>query len=158
MRIDEKLLAKSLASNFFVKSTPRPFKSYHLRFVSKLLSWTYARDVQNAIIKAYQSHHHLGYNRRPLPPTILTFRIEPVFTYGRREERPSQEDRRKLESYSPWEGVYSDTRMAWDREYGWRYHGPGQMQCWMVADLESWKVIINQKQERLMIVEFHGRL
>jgi len=132
------IAAKSLASNFFVKSTIRPFKSYHLRF-SNFLSWTYARDVQNALIKAYQSHHH-NLNRRPLPPTIITFRFAPVFTYGRREPRPSQEERAKLEDYGEWEELIPETRMAWGRDRGWRYHGPGQMQCWMVADMDDWKV------------------
>jgi lipoate-protein ligase B len=145
MRIDGKLLTKSLASNFFVKSNLRPWKAYHLPFSDKLLSWTYARDVQNSIIKAYQSHHHTGINRRPLPPTIITFRFEPVFTYGRSEVRPSSEDRRRLETYTPMEGVSTDTRMAWDREYGWRYHGPGQVQCWMVADLDGWRVMFTHK-------------
>jgi len=140
MRVDEKLFAKSLSSNFFVKSTPRPLNSYHLRFSNKPLSWTHARDIQNAMVKEYQSHHHLGKNARPLPPTFMTFRFEPVFSYGRKEPRPTQEDRRKLEEYAVWDGVLTDTRMAWSRDYGWRYHGPGQVQCWMVADLDEWKV------------------
>ena len=45
-----------------------------------------------------------------------------------------------LEGLPGTDGLHAETRMAWGRERGWRYHGPGQVHCWMVADLEDWNV------------------
>ena len=131
--------AKSSSTSFHIVSHLRPFKAYHLR-LSTPVSWTYARDLQNSIIKGYQSHHH-NPHRRPLPPTFITLRLQPVFTYGRaREERPTQRERRMLEGLPGADGRVAETRMAWHRDRGWQFHGPGQVQCWMVVDLRDWNV------------------
>jgi lipoate-protein ligase B len=127
----------AVPSPFFINPHPRPDKAYHLRLGT--VSWTRARDIQNAIVKAYQSHHH-SLRRRPLPPTIITLRLRPVFTYGRKEVRPLQVERKMLEGIPTVEGIVADTRMAWSREQGWRFHGPGQVHCWIVADLLDWSV------------------
>ena len=133
------LSALSVAQSIFPTSHYRPLKAYHLRFRGPI-DWTLARDTQNAIIKAYQEHHH-KIPRRPLPPTFITLRFNPVFTYGRsRDERPSVQDRRMLEGLPEMDGLSAETRMAWSRESGWRFHGPGQLHCWMVADLQDWQV------------------
>ena len=126
------------SSGFLVQKLPRPVKAFHLPFRDPI-SWTYARDVQNAIIKAYQEHHH-RISRRPLPPTFLTLRLKPVFTYGRSDERPSLQERKMLEGLPGWDGYNAETRMAWSREQGWRFHGPAQVHCWMVVDLSDWNV------------------
>src|SRR5579859_1024902 len=139
MRLNPAKAAKSIGSGFFIQHRPRPLKAYHLRFEDPI-SWTYARDVQNTVIKAYQAHHHLGLSRKPLPPTFITLRFLPVFTYGRRDERPTARDRRILEGLPGRDGSVVETRMAWSRESGWQFHGPGQIHCWMVADLMDWRV------------------
>jgi hypothetical protein len=46
-----------------------------------------------------------------------------------------------LEGIPDSDGLVAETRMAWHREAGWQFHGPGQVQCWMVVDLEDWSVI-----------------
>lgn len=128
-------------SQYFVNGASRPQNAYHLRFHDPL-RWTVARDIQNAIVKAYQAHHHLPKSfRHPLRPIFLTLRLKDVFTYGRRrDQRPSKEDRKLLEGLPGKDGLATETRMAWGRETGWRYHGVGQIHCWMVADLDHWKV------------------
>ena len=55
-------------------------------------------------------------------------------------ERPSQRERMMLEGLPGGDGLVMETRMAWSRERGWRYHGPGQVHFWMVADLDDWNV------------------
>jgi hypothetical protein len=45
-----------------------------------------------------------------------------------------------LEGLPGADGLVTETRMAWHREAGWQFHGPGQIQCWMVVDLEHWSV------------------
>jgi lipoate-protein ligase B len=131
--------AKQIPHRFFVKYHPRPIKAYHLRLPAPV-RWTYARDLQNSIIKAYQTHHH-NIVRRPLPPTFITLQFKPVFTFGRyAKERPSQRERMMLEGLPGGDGLVTETRMAWSRERGWRYHGPGQVHFWMVADLDDWNV------------------
>ena len=139
MRDSLKRSAKAIPTHFFVKYNPRPVKAYHLRLPHPV-TWTYARDVQNAIITAYQEHHHNS-SRRPLPPTFISLQFKPVFTYGRqRGERPSLSDRLMLEGLPGPDGLVAETRMAWHRDTGWQYHGPGQVHCWMVADLDDWNV------------------
>jgi len=139
MRTTTSASAKQIPSRFFVKYHPRPVSAYHLRLALPV-RWTYARDLQNSIIKAYQAHHH-NIVRRPLPPTIITLQFKPVFTYGRSPaERPSQRERMMLEGLPGGDGLVTETRMAWSRERGWRYHGPGQVHFWMVADLDDWNV------------------
>jgi lipoate-protein ligase B len=139
MRYFPRNSAKAIPSHFFVKYNPRPVKAYHLR-LSGPVTWTYARDVQNAIIQIYQKHHHNA-SRRPLPPTFISLQFKPVFTYGRvRHERPSLAERRMLEGLPAPDGLVAETRMAWHRDSGWKYHGPGQVHCWMVADLADWNV------------------
>lgn len=139
MRNTAPKLAKSIPTRFFVKYYPRPLQAYHLRLPSPV-QWTYARDVQNTIIKAYQEHHH-RLPQRPLPPTFITLQFKPVFTYGReREERPSPRERMMLEGLPGSDGLNTEIRKAWHRERGWRYHGPGQVHFWMVADLVGWNV------------------
>ena len=140
MQIPARLSADSVPNQFFIKlPKPRPKKAFHLAF-SDPISWTLARDTQNAIVKAYQSHHHSN-SRRVLPPTFITLRFNPVFTYGRKKNRrPSIQERKMLEGLPEGNGLCAETRMAWGREYGWRFHGPGQIHCWMVADLRDWNV------------------
>ena len=144
MRFSGKVFPISNPGEFF--NSHRPIIAYHLRF-REPIAWTYVRDVQNEIIKAYQLHHHKR-SPRPLPPTFLTFRFKPVFTYGRdKEQRPSLQDRKMLEGLPEIDGFFAETRMAWSRETGWRFHGPGQVHCWMVADLRHWNVrIIRSKR------------
>lgn len=142
--------AKPLAHRFFVGHHPRPIEAYHLRLPNPV-TWTYARDLQNAIVKAYQSHHH-NIPRHALPPTFITLRFQPVFTYGRqREDWPSKRERKMLEGIPDSDGLVAETRMAWHRATGWQFHGPGQVQCWMVVDLEDWSVITHLRMQ-LMIV------
>ena len=142
-----KLTTRPLPAPGFKVIIPQklPTLAYHLR-CSGPLSWTYARDIQNSIIKAYQNYHHIGNKRnrrRPLPPTFITLRLHPVFTYGRnRDERPSKQDRKLLEGLPEIHGWNAETRMAWERDSGWRFHGPGQIHFWMVADMKDWNVIL----------------
>jgi len=118
-------------------------KAYHLQFHYPL-SWSYARDVQNSIIQAYQRNHHKplhpGYALRP---TFITLQFKPVFTFGRdRNSRPAIADRRLLEELPGEDGHTYETRMAWERKHGWRFHGPGQLWCWMVCDMSHWHVLL----------------
>ena len=126
---------------FFIHSRRnRPIKAHHLRF-REPISWTYARDVQNAIIKAYQARHHD--TTKILPPTFMTFRFNPVFTYGRqRDQRPFVWERKMIEGLPGPDGLATETRMAWDRPTGWRFHGPGQVHFWMVADMDHYNVCL----------------
>lgn len=45
-----------------------------------------------------------------------------------------------LEGLPEKDGLCAETRMAWGREVGWRFYGPGQVHCWMVVDLKHWNV------------------
>jgi len=54
--------------------------------------------------------------------------------------RPELLDRRMLEGLKEIDGHRPETRMAWGRDHGWFFFGPGQVQCWMVADLTHWHV------------------
>jgi lipoate-protein ligase B len=144
MSITSKVPTKSVGTPFFIKPpklrTPklRPTTAYHLAF-REPISWTHARDTQNAIIKGYQNRHHTN-DSRALPPTFITLRFNPVFTYGRnKDERPSLQERKLLEGLPDGGGVSAETRMAWSRQSGWRFHGPAQIHCWMVADLRDWE-------------------
>ena len=140
MRLIPKLAAEPIQNGFFINSSPRPLKAYHLRIPSPI-SWTLARDIQNALVKAYQSHHFNVVPRKVLPPTFITLRFRPVFTYGRNELPPSELDRKLLGGFPPGPSEFvADTRMAWGRDQGWQFHGPGQIHCWIVADLEHWNV------------------
>jgi lipoate-protein ligase B len=142
MRSTLKACAESAkARNFYPNPVRRLPKAYHLQFKDPI-SWTYARDVQNSIVQAYQDYHVNPF--RPgyaLPPTFITLRFKPVFTYGRyRYERPSVGDRKLLEGLPDEDGYAMETRMAWNRQNGWRFHGPGQLWCWMVCDMHDWNV------------------
>jgi len=130
----------------------RPQEAYHLQF-ERPISWSYARDVQNAIIKKYQHRHHFPRNtRHVLPPTFMTLRLHPVFTLGRHfSERPSRQDRKLLEGLPQVDGWKAETRMAWERDFGWMFHGPGQIHFWMVADLEDWAVFGPLKVYELIV-------
>src|SRR5271156_5006554 len=113
-----------------------PKKAYHLHFPHPV-SWTFIRDVQDAIIKAYLPRRRLDGTRkrrtRVLPLTFITFRLEPVFTFGQnREERPSESVKQLLQSL-PW--FTPEIRMAWDRPKDWRFFGPDQGQFWMVGEM-----------------------
>ena len=142
MRFTLKRCAESAKSrNFYPNHVRRPPSAYHLQF-NDPISWTYARDAQNAIIRAYQDHHvaplRPGYALRP---TFITLHLKPVFTYGRsRYARPSVADRNLLEGLPDEDGYAYETRMAWERQHGWRFHGPGQLWCWMVCDMHDWNV------------------
>jgi lipoate-protein ligase B len=142
MRFTLKTCAESAKSrSFYPNSVRRLPTAYHLQ-LNDPISWTYARDVQNAIVKAYQEYHvnpfRPGYALRP---TFITLRFKPVFTYGRcRDERPSVADRKLLEGLPDEDGYVMETRMAWNRQNGWRFHGPGQLWCWMVCDMRDWNV------------------
>src|SRR5262245_57496021 len=112
-------------NSFHIKARPRPPKLYHLRLLSNPVSWSNIQGIQNAIVKSYQHHHHK--RRRVLPPTILSFCFQPVFTYGRKEARPSERDRWFLERYFHTREIVPKIRLARHRDTGWLYHGPGQI-------------------------------
>jgi hypothetical protein len=123
-----------------IPANPRPPRlAYHLH-MSQPIKWVQARNVQNEIIRAYQEYHHRPITGKVLPPTFFTFRFTPIFTYGRRDPRPELLDRRILEGLREIEGCQPETRIAWARDHGWFFFGPGQVQCWMVADLTHWHV------------------
>ena len=119
-----------------------PKKAYHLHFPHPV-SWTFIRDVQDAIIKAYLPRYRPDGTRKRrttvLPPTFLTFRFQPVFTFGRDpEERPTKDIKGLFEKI-PW--FAPDVRMAWHRAKGWRFFGPDQGQFWMVAEMGARNVL-----------------
>jgi hypothetical protein len=144
MRLSLKRCAESARQRGFYPIPLRlPRRANHIQF-NDPISWAYARDVQDSLIKAYQEFHVRPF--RPgyaLPPTFVTLRFKPVFTYGRDSySRPSNKDRDLLEGETGEDGLCAyETKMAWSRQNGWRFHSPGQLWCWMVCDMHHWHVL-----------------
>src|SRR5580700_9424134 len=93
----EETVAKALFDYpWAVPALPRsPQIAYHLH-LAQPIKWTQARSVQNTLIRAYQTYHHRPTYGKILPPTFITFRFTPVFTYGRKDPRPETLDKRML--------------------------------------------------------------